>query len=113
MKTTIILILCCAGLAVAADYSPDWASLDSRPLPSWYDEGKFGIFIVWGMYSVPSFGSEWFWERWQEAKQKDYVDFMTQNYPPGFQYADFAPMFKAELFYPDEWAELFSAAGAK
>jgi len=62
---------------------------------------------------VPSFGSEWFWYRWQGQKEKDYVDFMTKNYPPGFQYTDFAPMLKAELFDPDEWAKLFSDAGAK
>lgn len=46
-------------------YSPDWESLDSRPLPSWYDDAKFGIFIHWGVFSVPSFGSEWFWENWK------------------------------------------------
>ena len=109
---TIIVILCCAGLAVA-DYSPDWSSLDSRPLPSWYDEAKFGIFLYWGVYSVPSFGSEWFWQRWQGRKLQPYVDFMTKNYPPGFEYADFAPMFNAELFDPDEWAKFFSDAGAK
>lgn len=46
-------------------YSPTWDSLDSRPPPSWYDNGKFGIFIHWGVFSVPSFGSEWFWNNWQ------------------------------------------------
>ena len=109
---TIIVTLCCAGLVIA-DYSPNWASLDSRPLPSWYDEAKFGIFLHWGVYSVPSFGSEWFWERWQGLKEKDYIEFMTQNYPPGFEYPDFAPMFKAELFDPDEWVKFFLDAGAK
>ena len=113
-KTMLIILvpLCCAGLVVG-DYLPNWTSLDSRPLPSWYDEAKFGIFLHWGVYSVPSFGSEWFWDRWQDKKEKDYVDFMEQNYPPGFKYADFAPMFKAELFDPDEWAQFFSDAGAK
>ena len=47
------------------DYIPTWDSLDSRPLPQWYDEAKFGIFIHWGVFSVPSFGSEWFWNDWQ------------------------------------------------
>lgn len=42
-------------------YEPTWGSLDSRPLPAWFDEAKFGIFIHWGVFSVPSFGSEWFW----------------------------------------------------
>jgi len=46
-------------------YVPTWPSLDSRPLPSWYDDAKFGIFIHWGVFSVPSFGSEWFWNNWK------------------------------------------------
>jgi len=46
-------------------YTSDWDSLDSRPLPLWYDDAKFGIFIHWGVFSVPSFGSEWFWVNWK------------------------------------------------
>lgn len=46
-------------------YFPTWDSLDSRPLPNWYDDAKFGIFIHWGVFSVPSFGSEWFWNNWK------------------------------------------------
>ena len=46
-------------------YSPTWDSLDSRPLPNWYDDAKLGIFIHWGVFSVPSFGSEWFWNNWK------------------------------------------------
>lgn len=46
-------------------YLPTWNSLDSRPLPNWYDNAKIGIFIHWGVFSVPSFGSEWFWNNWQ------------------------------------------------
>jgi hypothetical protein len=48
-------------------YTPTWDSLDSRPLPQWYDEAKIGIFIHWGVFSVPSFGSEWFWNEWKGA----------------------------------------------
>lgn len=40
-------------------YTPDWDSLDKRPLPKWYDDAKIGIFIHWGVFSVPSFRSEW------------------------------------------------------
>jgi hypothetical protein len=47
--------------ANAFRYDPTWESLDSRPLPQWYDNSKLGIFIHWGVFSVPSFGSEWFW----------------------------------------------------
>lgn len=46
-------------------YEPTWDSLDTRPLPAWFDEAKFGIFIHWGVFSVPSFGSEWFWMTWK------------------------------------------------
>jgi len=38
---------------------------------------------------------------------------MEKNYPPGFAYQDFGPEFKAEFYNPDEWAEIFNAAGAK
>ena len=59
-------------VSVEARYEPTWDSLDSRPLPSWYDEAKIGIFIHWGVFSVPSFGSEWFWMNWQGRKEEDY-----------------------------------------
>lgn len=49
----------------AKKYEPTWESLDSRPIPSWFDDAKFGIFIHWGVFSVPSFGSEWFWTNWE------------------------------------------------
>jgi len=52
-------------LTKAPKYIPTWPSLDSRPLPVWYDVAKFGIFIHWGVFSVPSFGSEWFWNNWK------------------------------------------------
>ncbi len=97
----------------AQKYTPTWESIDSRPLPQWYDDGKFGIFIVWGVYSVPSFGSEWFWYNWKGAHQAKYVDFMTKNYSPHFEYTDFAPEFHAEFYNPSEWADLFKASGAK
>lgn len=45
----------------AARFDPTWESLDARQLPAWFDQAKFGIFIHWGVFSVPSFGSEWFW----------------------------------------------------
>ncbi|XP_053563267.1 tissue alpha-L-fucosidase [Bombina bombina] len=97
---------------VISQYAPTWDSLDARPLPAWYDEAKFGVFLHWGVFSVPSFGSEWFW--WNlNLKNPAYVKFMEDSYPPGFTYADFAPQFTAEFYNPDAWAELFEAAGAK
>ncbi|XP_072943707.1 alpha-L-fucosidase-like [Epargyreus clarus] len=97
---------------VGKRYAPQWSSLDTRPLPEWYDRAKVGIFLHWGVYSVPGFGSEWFWSNW-EGGNKDIEDFMNKTYPPGFTYQEFAPLFKGEFFDPNAWAELFSKAGAK
>ncbi|XP_026742726.1 alpha-L-fucosidase-like [Trichoplusia ni] len=95
-------------------YKPIWSDLDTRPLPEWYDKAKIGIFIHWGVFSVPSFGSEWFWINWKASKNnKKYIDFMKNNYPPGFTYQEFAPMFTAEFFDPTAWAQLFAKSGAK
>lgn len=63
-------------------YEADWASLDSRPLPAWYDESKLGIFVHWGVYSVAGFHSEWFWYNWKIEKQQDVVAYVEQNYAP-------------------------------
>jgi hypothetical protein len=104
-------------------YEPNWESLMTRPLPAWFDEAKVGIFIHWGLYSVPSYGSEWYW--WDldgpgvrapgapDAEAVSVREFHNRTYGSGFQYSDFAPMFKAELFDPGEWAEIFAASGAK
>ncbi|XP_032881956.1 plasma alpha-L-fucosidase isoform X1 [Amblyraja radiata] len=93
--------------------APSWDLIDSRPLPPWYDQAKFGIFIHWGVFSVPSFGSEWFWYYWQTRKLKPYVEFMERNYPPGFTYPEFAPKFSAAFFDAAQWADLLNASGAK
>lgn len=104
-------------------YTPDWASLDSREMPEWYNEAKFGIFIHWGVFSVPAwrkidnslFGSyaEWYYASVYGNYRNNDDDFHQKHYGKDFLYRDFAPQFKAELFQPDAWAELFKASGAK
>jgi len=94
-------------------YEPNWESLDSRPLPEWYDQSKFGIFIHWGVFSVPAFGSEWFWNNWEGAKKPDYVKFIEQTERPGFHYQEYASRFDATLYRPDEWATVFANSGAQ
>ncbi|XP_062996400.1 tissue alpha-L-fucosidase isoform X2 [Elgaria multicarinata webbii] len=94
-------------------YTPDWASLDSRPLPCWYDDAKVGVFVHWGVFSVPAWGSEWFWWHWQGARLPDYDLFVRSRFPPGTTYADFAPRFTARDFQPEQWASLFKEAGAR
>jgi len=104
-------------------YTPDWASLDSREMPEWYNDAKFGIFIHWGVFSVPAwrkidnslFGSyaEWYYASVYGAYRNNDDDFHQKHYGKDFLYRDFAPQFRAELFQPDAWAELFKASGAK
>jgi len=99
--------------SINAQYTPDWKSIDSRPLPTWFDEAKFGIFIHWGVFSVPSTGAaEWFVQAWKTGDPYT-VDFMKRNYPPDFTYADFAALFKAEFYDPNRWADLFQKSGAR
>jgi alpha-L-fucosidase len=56
----VAVVFCSLLPFTEQQYTPDWASIDSRPLPAWYDESKIGIFIHWGLYSVPSILSEWY-----------------------------------------------------
>lgn len=93
-------------------YDPTWESLDTRPIPEWYDDNKIGIFIHWGVYSVPGLSDAWFWKSYHDGRE-DIKNFMEKNYKPGFTYQEFAPEFTAEFFDPDHWAKLFENAGAR
>eukprot|EP00392_Amoebophrya_sp_AT5.2_P009288 g9316.t1 len=104
-------------------YVQNWHSLDSRPLPGWFDDAKFGIFIHWGVYAVPATGPQAEWYEWalqpenalwrQAAGHTNTPALHAQRYGPGFPYKRFAKMFKAKKFDAKRWAELFHAAGAK
>lgn len=82
-----------------------------------YDQSKVGIFIHWGVYSVPAFGTglsaEWFWTIWRSWNEGDHVNFMNKNFKPGFTYQDFARDFTGEHFNATEWVQLFVQSGAK
>lgn len=92
-------------------FEASWDSLDSRALPSWYDEAKIGIMIHFGVYSA-TVGSEWFWKDWERG-MPELVEHVQLTKPPDVTYQDYANEFKAALFDADEWVELFEAAGAK
>lgn len=109
----VFLQLLGRGRADSQEYSPDWESLDARPLPTWFDEAKFGIFVHWGVFSVPSYKSEWYWWSLVNDRNPDYVNFHERQYRRDFKYEDFAAQFKAGLFKPEDWANLFKDAGAK
>ena len=105
------------GNAGEKKYEPTWESLDSRPVPAWFNEAKFGIFVVWGPYSVPGWSppgsyAEWFGHQaWK--KQPGYWDFYKEHYGDRFDYRQFGEKLTAERWNPDDWAELFAQAGAK
>jgi alpha-L-fucosidase len=93
-------------------YEANWDSVDKRPIPTWFDEAKIGIFIHWGVYSVPAYGSEWFLKYFHDGNVK-YRDYVHKNYGENFTYEQFAPLFTAKHYDPNKWADLFHASGAK
>jgi alpha-L-fucosidase len=98
----------------AGPFRPDWESLRTYKVPEWYMDAKFGIFIHWGVYSVPAFGSEWYPRQMYIEGSSEYKHHIaTYGTPDKFGYKDFIPMFKAEKFDPAAWARLFKESGAK
>jgi alpha-L-fucosidase len=126
------LLICSLFVSIltAQTYQPTWDSLDLRPTPAWFTEAKFGIFIHWGVYSVPSYApvipgklayAEWYWNALTNGKndpkataiQTGTWAYHQKQYGADFPYQDFAPQFRAELFDPDHWADVFARSGAK
>ncbi len=95
-------------------FQDNWDSLSGYELPEWYRKAKFGIFIHWGIYSVPAFSSEWYSRNMYIQGSKEFEHHVkTYGEHKDFGYKDFIPMFKAEKFDAGEWADLFKASGAK
>jgi alpha-L-fucosidase len=95
-------------------YNDTVESLSNYHVPDWYQKIKFGIFIHWGIYSVPAYGNEWYPRNMYIKDSNEYKHHIkTYGNHKDFGYKDFIPMFKAEKFNPDEWAELFAQAGAE
>jgi alpha-L-fucosidase len=113
-------VLMTPGIYAEHVYQPTWESLATAPVPRWWDDGKFGIFIHWGPYSVA--GYRYQGRGYAEAITADlyrrpnlYADFMTAKFgaaPPEFGYKDMVPLFRAEHWDPTVWAKLFRQAGA-
>jgi len=115
--TFVLLAWAAACGGEAAKYEANWAALDQRPTPAWLAEGRFGIFIHWGVYSVPGWApkgqyAEWYWNHMQNKNGATWKHHVA-TYGADFQYQQFAPMFRAEKFNPDDWAELFAKSGAR
>ncbi len=100
-------------------FRPDWATLIKYQQPQWYKDAKFGIFIHWGVYSVPAADSEWYPRNMYipgEAAYKDFHERFASKDPAHageLGYKDFIPMFRAEHFDAAVWAKLFKDAGAQ
>lgn len=97
-------------------YLPNWNSLRNHLTPQWLKDAKFGIYTHWGIYSVPAHGPNGTWypyHMYREGSPQYKHHLKTYGHPSKFGYKDFIPMFTAEKFDPDEWAELFKNAGAK
>ena len=95
-------------------FAPTWESLrDHYRTPAWFRQAKFGLFIHWGLYSIPAHGNEWY-ERhmYQEPAT---AKWHAEHYGPTdkFGYKDFIPLFTVPQYRPDEWADLFVKTGAR
>jgi alpha-L-fucosidase len=127
--TIVVAAACLAGAPAPQRFEASWDSLDARPMPSWFQDAKFGIFIHWGVYSVPAYApvipgrlayAEWYWNAMTRGKgekpdpiQAGTWAFHRVHYGPEFDYRDFAPQFRAELFDAAHWAAVFARSGAR
>ena len=118
MKKIILLIVFFLTVAIsfAQSYQPNWQSLDQRPTPQWFKDAKFGIFIHWGVYAVPGWSSKGNYAEWYQQGLQTNDTARQKFHKAKFgnrTYYDLANDFKAELFNPDDWANLFERSGAK
>ena len=96
-------------------FMPDSASIARNyQIPEWFKDAKFGVFIHWGVYSVPAYGNEWYPRNMYQEGSEVYKHHI-ETYGPltEFGYKDFIPMFKAEKFDADQWVSLFKESGIK
>ncbi|HEX4029465.1 MAG TPA: alpha-L-fucosidase [Terracidiphilus sp.] len=138
VAATTVVVLSCMGLSSAAQaprhYEPTLDSLNHHPLPQWYANAKLGIFIHWGLYSVPGWAplshpnhdftshdyivnnpyAEWYYNvmRIDGSPTQAYH---REHYGANFNYYDFAPIFDRDIqkWNPDQWAAIFREAGAR
>jgi alpha-L-fucosidase len=103
-----------AGAIAAGPFTDTWDSLADYEPPRWFVDAKFGIFIHWGVYSVPAFGNEWYARNMYVPGTAEF-EHHRQTYGPhdAFGYKDFIPSFTADAFDPAAWAHLFREAGAQ
>jgi len=100
-------------------YEPTWESLQTYKCPEWFKDAKFGIYTHWGAYSVPAWENEWYprlmYFEDEEKRGNNFFNYHKENWGEvsEFGYKDFIPLFTAEKFDADEWADLFKKSGAQ
>lgn len=102
------------AVIAAGPYSDTWPSLARHKTPDWYRRAKLGIFVHWGIYSVPAFGNEWYSRNMYNETVREFAHHQaTWGHQKDFGYKDFIPLFKGEKFDADAWVSLFREAGAR
>ena len=95
-------------------FQASWNSLRQYTAPDWYPDARFGIFIHWGLYSVPAFGNEWYPRKMYLQGSEEFQHYVKTCGPHTKSgYKDFVPLFKAEKYDPGQWAKLFKESGAR
>lgn len=104
-------------------YEPTYESIYAHESPPWFNNGKFGIFIHWGVYAVPGWGNvgdnegyaEWYWWDMNDGPdtKTDTYDYHAETYGKDVVYDDFIANFTADAYDPKEWVDLFADAGAQ
>lgn len=118
MISSLLLLALCGCTTVkkdAARYTADWDSLaQHQAMPEWLQDAKLGIYFTWGPYTVPAHGTEWY-PRCMFEEGSAIQKYHEKTYGPvaEFGYEKFIPMFKAEHFDAEDWADLFQKTGAK
>ena len=97
-------------------YTASFESFAQYQIPDWYQNAKFGIFIHWGVYSVPAYNGEWYPRKmYRDEKNSDEKAHHAKTWgsQTQFGYKDFVPMFKAENFNADAWLQTIKDSGAR
>ena len=119
--------LFCSPILAEQKFEPNWESLDSRPIPAWFEDAKFGIFVHWGLYSVPAWGptedvgvyekyAEWYWYSLMTPSRESHGQFNRIHkdfFGDGAPYQQFVEGFRCEMFEPKDWADIFRNSGAR
>lgn len=124
-KNFIIILLTLIGISCeqpkqteADKFQPDWRSLRRVQTPQWLQDGKFGIYTHWGPYAVHAYGSNTTWYSFAlylepNGEARQHFEETFGELTPKYGYKDLIPLFTADKFDADEWADLFQKAGAR